>query len=178
MREYARIKTANSPTLFGHVILIAAISQNGRKLCKQKEINMKAKRIITAVVCICIVFTMLSACGSSSNSTTNNPSDRYIIKSSRDAINAVKNYGMLEWRLANNLGFNTKHYNSPEFGYEYANPAHDGRGEDCWEVTLKGKMSGYTDQHLRDYKTYSIEITATVRSRDGVVSNIKIMNKD
>ncbi|MBQ9558029.1 MAG: hypothetical protein IJU94_05415 [Clostridia bacterium] len=160
------------------------------------------KRFIIIVLCICIALAMLSACGSSSNGSTRNsdsssssksysysydPTAYYKIKSADAAIKAVKNDYMFESYIRWELGFN-KNY-SPNIGsttaeksteFRYKKNKNTGSYEggywDCWEVTIKGNMSGYTDAYLKNFENYGFKLTATVMSEDGEVRNIKVEN--
>ena len=139
------------------------------------------KRVLCLMLALLIIGSFC-ACG---NESSGNPSyssgnssysdSVYIpkIETSSAAIRAVKNYMpgsflSVEQQIAAKLGF--KKFYSPDYGTETAKQNDDG----SWEVTLKGKMSGYIDEYHDDFESYKFEVTAKV-SVYGTVSNIRVM---
>lgn len=121
-----------------------------------------------------LIIGSLYACGngSSGNSSYSDSDDVSKIETSYAAIRAVKNYMSgtflsVEQQIASKLGF--KNFYSPDYGTETATQNYDG----SWNVTLKGKMSGYTDEYHDDFESYKFEVTAEV-SEYGTVSNIRV----
>ena len=139
---------------------------------------MTIKKTICLIIIALAVFS-LSACGTSSDSSNENSNgannNSYVetkIEYSSQAIRAVKNYMSgtflsVEQQIAGKLGFNN--FYSPDYATETAKQNYD----DSWDVTLKGKMSGYVDDYNDDFKSYKFEVTAEV-SEDGDVSNIRV----
>ena len=114
------------------------------------------------------------ACGNESSGNSSYSVSDYVskIETSSAAIRAVKNYMSgtflsVEQQIAAKLGFNN--FYSPNYGTETAKQNYDG----SWDVTLKGKMSGYTDEYHDDFESYKFEVTAEV-SEYGTVSNIRV----
>ena len=118
----------------------------------------KALCLILASLMLCF----LCACGSASNTDYNsNKSDTEKITTSSQAINAVKNYMSgspfsLEQEIAAALDFNN--FYPPDYATSSATQQNDG----SWDVTIKGKMSGYVDEYNDDFETYKFEVSATV----------------
>ena len=134
-------------------------------------------KMIKRVLCLMLVLLTigtLCACGRgrSGNSSYSNSDNVSKIETSSAAIRAVKNYMSgtylsVEQQIAAKFGFNN--FYSPDYATETAKQNYDG----SWEVTLKGKISGYTDEYNDDFETNKFEVTAEV-SEYGTVSNIKV----
>lgn len=136
---------------------------------------MKMTKRVVCLMLALLLLGSLCACGkksSGSSSSGGSSSSVTKIESSSAAIRAVKNYMSgtalsVEQQIAAKFGF--KKFYSPDYGTETAKKNYDG----TWEVTLKGKMSGYIDDYLDDFETYKFEVTAKV-SEYGLVSNIYV----
>ena len=137
----------------------------------KKKFTKKKLLIICGIVlsAVVLLFVIIGNSNSSNSGSSYNDSK---IEYSSEAIRAVKNYMSgtsfsLDQRIAGELGFNQ--FYSPDYGTETAKQNYDG----SWDVTLKGKMSGYVDQYHDDFESYNFEATAKV-SEYGTVSNIRV----
>jgi len=135
---------------------------------------MKLLKRTLCLMLVLLTIGTLCACGSggSGNSSYSDSDNVSKIETSSAAIRAVKNYMSgtffsVEQQIAAELGFNN--FYSPDYGTETASQNYDG----SWDVTLKGKMSGYTDEYHDDFESYKFEVTAEV-SEYGSVSNIRV----
>ncbi len=118
---------------------------------------------LLALLLVGIMVLSLCACGSSTSSDKETK-----ITTSSEAISRVKNQypsGMfsIENRIANELGF--RKYQNPVYGSQEAKENPDG----SWTVTLKGNMSGYTDEYATNLQNKTFTIKATVTA-DGDVT--------
>lgn len=137
----------------------------------KKKLTKKKLLIICGIVLAAVVLLFAIIGESNSTNSSNSYSDTKIEYSS-EAIRAAKNYMSgtffsVEQQIAGELGFNN--FYSPDYGTETAKQNYDG----SWDVTLKGKMSGYIDQYHDVFKSYKFEVTAEV-SEYGTVSNIRV----
>ena len=135
---------------------------------------MKTLKRVFCLMLVLLIISSMCACSQESSENTSHSDGQYssTIDSSSDAIKAVKNYMSgtalsVEQQIAAKLGFNN--FYSPDYGTQTAEKSYDG----SWEVTLKGKMSGYTDDYRNDFETSNFEVTAKV-SEYGAVSNIRV----
>lgn len=127
---------------------------------------MRKRLAVFLTLLMCLT---LAACGTSSGSEEKETaSQKATITSEYQAINAVKNEQFLtgklaEQRIAGELGFNQ--FYSPNYGVcDATQDDTDG----SWIVTLRGSMSGYTDDYQSDFATFKFELEAKV-SADGTV---------
>lgn len=129
------------------------------------------KKIITYLVAVFMCI-FLCACGSSTTSDNTETEEKKITTSS-EAIYEVKNHYpsnsmfSLDNQIAGELHF--KSYHSPKYGSENATENPDG----SWTVTLKGNMSGYTDEYGRDLSTRNFTVNATVTADGDVEMEIE-----
>ena len=135
---------------------------------------MKLLKRALCLMLVLLTIGTLCACGSggSGNSSYSDSDNVSKIETSSAAIRAVKNYMSgtylsVEQQIAAKFGFNN--FYSPDYATETANQNYDG----SWDVTLKGKISGYTDEYNDDFETNKFEVTAEV-SEYGTVSNIEV----
>ena len=135
---------------------------------------MKLLKRALCLMLVLLTIGTLCACGSggSGNSSYSDSDNVSKIETSSAAIRAVKNYMSgtylsVEQQIAAKFGFNN--FYSPDYATETASQNYDG----SWDVTLKGKISGYTDEYNDDFETNKFEVTAEV-SEYGTVSNIKV----
>lgn len=118
------------------------------------------KKLFSLLLILTITLS-LCACGSSTTSDNTETEEKKITTSS-EAIYEVKNHYpdasmfSLENQIAGELHF--KSYHDPKYGSEEAKENPDG----SWTVTLKGNMSGYTDEYGRDLSTRNFTVNATV----------------
>lgn len=123
--------------------------------------------LLAIIMCI-----SLCACGSSTTSDNTETEEKKITTSS-EAIYEVKNHYpdasmfSLENQIAGELHF--KSYYDPKYGSEEAKENPDG----SWTVTLKGNMSGYTDEYGRDLSTRNFTVNATVTADGDVEMEIE-----
>lgn len=145
------------------------VATTPKKKLTKKHILIICGAVLAAVV---LLFAIIGISNSSDSSNSGSSYSNTKIEYSSQAINAVKKYltgtsFSVEQRIAGTLGF--KQFYSPDYGSETAKQNYDG----SWEVTLKGKMSGYVDEYHDDFKSYKFEATAKV-SEDGKVSSIRV----
>ena len=119
------------------------------------------KRSITLFLPL-LLFVLLVGCGTSAPKPTPEPTPA--IRSATMAISTVKgskgenNY--TSQRIRSELGF--KFWYEPDYGTCNAKENADG----SWDVTLYGKMNGYTDDYKSDFAIKKFTVSATV-SKDG-----------
>ena len=122
------------------------------------------KKAISLILALLMCLS-LCACGGSPSSAK----EEEKITTSYAAIAKVKSYGLygLENKIAGELFF--KRFAAPKYGSENAKQNADG----SWSVSLKGNMTGYTDEYATKVDTKTFSVSATVRE-DGTVENLKI----
>lgn len=138
----------------------------------KKKLTKKKILIIGGIVLLAAVVLLFAIIGISNSSNSDSSYSDTKIEYSSQAISTVKNYMLgtflsVEQQIAGELGFNN--FYSPDYGVETASQNYDG----SWDVTLKGKMSGYIDEYRDNFESYKFEVTAEV-SEYGAVSNIRV----
>ena len=135
---------------------------------------MKTIKKVFCVVLVLLSIGILCACGNESSGSSSYSDSDYSSKidTSSAAIWAVKDYMSgtylsIEQQIA--AKYDLINFYSPDYTSETAKQSHDG----SWSVTLKGKISGYTDEYNDNFETYKFEVTAEV-SKYGEVSKIKV----
>ena len=132
------------------------------------------KKVFALCLIMCLTFSLTSC--SSNGSTTNNdynsdytPSYTTPQLSESAAISAVKS----EFGLARQIAdlHNLKFFSQPEYGTCTATKNYTNGG---WKVTLKGTISGYTDDYKKNF-SYKNRFTVTALVSDtGLVSNLQV----
>ena len=124
-----------------------------------------AVKTISVVMVLLMCILCFAGCG---NDSSNDGGSGKQITTSSQAIREVMNYMRgtpfsLEQQIAGELGF--YNFYSPQYGTSSATQRSNG----SWDVTIKGSMSGYTDEYHDDLESYKFEVSATV-SESGRVS--------
>lgn len=144
----------------------------------KKEIQCKLKKACTTVLAaICVLTVSLCLWGCESNDSDssyenkdydNNNSVTTSSISKSQAISIAKGSSKVQNEIAEYYGM--KFFYTPDWGTITASQQYDGD----WEVVLKGKISGYTDDYKSNFiydKTFSAKVTV---SSSGYVSNIYV----
>ena len=139
---------------------------------------MKAKKIIAAIVIVsCITNSIiLSSCSStkeddyssSNNNSSNNNYSTINTISESEAISIAKQSSKVQNKIADY--WDMKFFYTPDWGTCTARKV----GDD-WYVTLKGNISGYTDDYKKDFiydKTF--KVTVTVSSSGNITSVVYV----
>ena len=118
------------------------------------------KRTLALILALILCLSLAACGGSDSSSDSGNT-----ITSANEAIQAVKSGN--GWtdaanEIAVDLGF--KRYGDPSWGTCSASQNPDG----SWDVTLKGKISGYTDDYNDNFESETFDYTVTIGA-DGSV---------
>ncbi len=116
--------------------------------------------IMILVVMICSI----CACATSVVGTYE---ENAIVDCEENAIDTAKHDTWVIDDIARKLRF--KFYHDPIWGTCSAEENYDG----SWEVTLKGKMSGYTDDYKEDFATKPFKVTLKV-NKEGRTSSIYV----
>lgn len=123
---------------------------------------MKAKKIIAAIVIVsCITNAIiLSSCSSTKEddySSSNNNYSTINTISESEAISIAKKSSKVQNKIADY--WDMKFFYTPDWGTCTARKV----GGD-WDVTLKGNISGYTDDYKKDFiydKTFKVTVTVS-----------------
>ena len=123
---------------------------------------MKAKKIIAAIVivsCItnAIIFSSCSSTKEDDYSSSNNNYSTITTISESEAISIAKQSSKVQNKIADY--WDMKFFYTPDWGTCTARKV----GGD-WDVTLKGNISGYTDDYKKDFiydKTFKVTVTVS-----------------
>ena len=121
----------------------------------------KLIKLLSLAMAFVLLITLCS-CGNSSSSSSVNTID-----SESEAIAAVKDSFNIEQRIASAAGF--AWFGNPDYGTSQA----EEKGDGYWRVTIKGNLSGYTDEYKTDLDIKKFTVAATVDS-EGNVSNFDV----
>lgn len=131
------------------------------------------KKALTLLLVLSLVFS-IAACSNSKSSSSDSDDDSTYIPdynythsmTESEAIAAVKNYRSTSQEIADLYGL--KFYYTPDYGTCTATKSYSG---DSWSVTLKGTISGYTDDYKSNFvydKKFTVK--ASVSSTGSVYS--------
>ena len=107
-----------------------------------------------ALLFMCVICILSCVCSCNNNDYEEDKSKTPIVWSK--AVEIVKNSRATKSTIARDLGLKDPY--SPSYGYSDAEQDENGD----WIVTLRGSISGYTDDYHDDFETYKFELTAKV----------------
>ena len=116
---------------------------------------------ITSIFILFVLIISLISCGSSYNESSKDISGYA-------AITVAKNSSWVQSEIADEYGL--KFFHKPDWG----TCTYDENASGVWEVTLKGTISGYTDDYKTDYE-YDLKFTANVQvSSKGNILSVRV----
>ena len=138
------------------------------KIATRKNLSVRMLLSLLMVsVCLFLICVNFISCQEKSSNDSGDVADVPISISKSEAIAIAQKSSYVQNEIAEKYGM--KFFYTPEWGTVTATNEYSG-----WEVVLKGKISGYTDDYKSDF-IYDKKFTARVRmSSSGTVSSVYV----